>query len=86
MLEEAYGYQKRILRVNLTTGVIRKETLDLDIAAKFLGGSGFGSWVLIQEVPTGVNWDSAENRLIFAAGPLNGSIIPGTGSFFVKLY
>jgi len=34
------GYCGKILRVNLTTGEIKKEELDLGIAKKFIGGRG----------------------------------------------
>jgi len=34
------GYCGKVLRVDLTTGAIRTEPLDLDVAKKFIGGRG----------------------------------------------
>ena len=80
---EIGGYHGTIIRVDLTHSVISKEKLDINVARKFLGGSGFGAWVLLHEVPPNISWDSPENRIVFAVGPLNGSTIPGTGAFAV---
>ena len=35
------GYAGKFLRVNMTTGEIKRETLSEDVARKFLGGYGF---------------------------------------------
>lgn len=72
------GWAGKVLRVNLTTGMISSE----DTVAKykdFVGGEGLGLKVLWDEVPAGTHPYSAENKIIFGAGPLNGTGIPHAG-------
>ena len=72
------GWAGKVLRVNLTTGTISTE----DTIAKykdFVGGEGLGLKVLWDEVPAGTHPYSAENKIIFGAGPLNGTGIPHAG-------
>jgi len=49
------------------------------LASQFLGGNGFGTKVLWDEVGRDVDPLSPENKLIFAAGPLTGTIFPTSG-------
>ena len=64
------GYCKKLLRINLSSGKIRKEELDIALAKKFIGGRGLGSYFFAQEVdPTVEPFDPA-NKIIFATGPL----------------
>ncbi|WP_075859105.1 aldehyde ferredoxin oxidoreductase N-terminal domain-containing protein [Carboxydothermus pertinax] len=49
------GYCGKLLRVNLTTGEIKKEPLDLNVAKKFLGGRGLESYFLSQEIDPGID-------------------------------
>jgi len=77
------GYCGQVLRVNLSTGEIKKEPLDLAVAKKFLGGRGLGSYFLTQEIDPGVDPLSAENKIIFATGPLTGSSAPTSGRYMV---
>lgn len=78
---ELWGYMGKVLRVNLTNGSIQEESLDPEVAEKYLGGSGFGAEVLYREVPPGVEWDDPENRIIMASGPMGGAPISGSGTF-----
>ena len=73
------GYAGKILRVDLTSGKVEKETLDEDFAKKFLGGKGFGGKILYEDVPPGTDPLSPENRVIISNGPLT-----GTGAFAPK--
>ncbi|MGC8873440.1 MAG: aldehyde ferredoxin oxidoreductase family protein [Chloroflexia bacterium] len=73
------GYAGTILRVNLTTGEIRKEPLDEKVARDFLGGRGFGIYTLWTEVPKGADPLGPENKLIASTGPLSGLLVPGAG-------
>jgi len=77
------GYAGKILRVNLSTGKIVSQELGRDMAYNFLGGSGFGTKILWDEVGPNVEPFSAENRLIFAVGPFTGTIYPTAGRFEV---
>ncbi len=68
------GWTGKVLRVDLTTGIITKE--DTDKYKDYLGGTGLGYKVLWDEVPPGTKaWDP-ENRLVFGVGPLTGTGAP----------
>jgi aldehyde:ferredoxin oxidoreductase len=77
------GYAGKILRVNLSTGKIKSKVLDREFALGFLGGNGFGTKILWDEVDASVQPFSPDNRLIFAVGPLTGTIYPTGGRFEV---
>jgi len=73
------GYGGNILRVNLTTGKITKEPTPPDLARDFIGGRGFGAYLLFKEVPQGADPLGPENKLIISSGPFSGLMIPGAG-------
>lgn len=77
------GYRCKLLRVDLSKGLVSEEKLDEAMLKKHLGGTGLGIKYLYDEVAPGVAWNDPENRLILAAGPLNGIRIAGAGSFSV---
>ena len=78
---DLWGYMGKILRVDLTTGLIREEPLDPAVAEHCLGGTGLGVEYLYREVPPGVAWDDPENRIIMASGPIGGTPVAGGGTF-----
>ncbi len=71
-----YGWAGKILRVNLDDGSIKTEETSKYI--KYTGGIGFGYKVIFDEAPTAEPF-SPENRIIFAVGPLTGSLAPSSG-------
>ncbi len=73
------GYNGKILRVNLSDGSISTETTDDLFCRKFLGGAGFVTYFLWKELNPGIEPLGPDNKLIFAAGPLTGSLLPGSG-------
>jgi len=77
------GYCGKILRVNLTDGQIKQETLDISLAKKYVGGRGLATYFITQEVPADTDALGADNKLIFAAGPLTGSKAPTGGRYMV---
>jgi aldehyde:ferredoxin oxidoreductase len=77
------GYAGRILRVNLSTGRLFQREFPRELAYEFLGGSGLGTKILWDEVGRSVEPFSEDNRLIFAVGPLTGTIYPTAGRFEV---
>ena len=83
MVSKVPGYAGNILRVNLTNGRIMEQKVNSELALNFLGGSGFGTKILWDEVGPEVEPLSGENRLIFAVGPLTGTIYPTAGRFEV---
>ncbi len=75
----AYGYCGKILRVDLTSGALSVEEPPDGFYRTYLGGAGFVGYYLLKEVPAGTDPLGPDNRLIFAAGPLTGSPVGGTG-------
>ncbi len=78
-----FGYQGKILRVNLTNGKISEEKIDENFAKKWLGTRGFGIYFLLKEMDPKVDPFSPENKLIFATGPLTGTTAPTGGRYMV---
>jgi aldehyde:ferredoxin oxidoreductase len=67
------GWTGTILRVDLSRGEIRRESLDEDRAREYVGGRGVGAHMLMEELDPRVDPLSPENVLIFATGPLTGT-------------
>ncbi|HWI54813.1 MAG TPA: aldehyde ferredoxin oxidoreductase N-terminal domain-containing protein, partial [Desulfobacteria bacterium] len=64
------------LRLNLTIGEIKRESIGEKVLMNFLGGRGLNDWVLFREVPGDCDPLAAENVVCFAPGPLTGTIMP----------
>lgn len=73
------GYNGQYLRINLSKSTIKTEELKDEWAENFLGGNGFGTKILWDEVPPHADALSPENKLIFATGVLTGTIWPSSG-------
>ncbi|MEN1760462.1 aldehyde ferredoxin oxidoreductase family protein [Anoxynatronum sibiricum] len=79
-----YGYCGTVLRVNLTTGDIKKEALDLELAKKYVGGRGLAEKIFSDEVDNKIEPFDPQNKLIIAAGPLSGvQTVPTGGRYMV---
>lgn len=65
------GWAGMILRVDLSTGEITRESTEK--YTKYIGGMGIGYRVMWDEVPAGTHPYAEENRIIFAVGPLTGT-------------
>ncbi len=78
------GYTDEILRVDLS----RKSASILPVTEKmkevFTGGKGFDLWLLWNEVNPDTRWDSPENAICIASGPLGGTTsFAGSGKSIV---
>ena len=60
------GWAGKILDIDLTTGVISTQPLDMEMARLFLGGRGLGARLLWDLVGPDVEPLSPENVLIFS--------------------
>ena len=69
--------KSQILKIDLSKRIYEIEELPGDIINKFIGGRGLGAYLLYKFVPAKVDPLSADNHLIFTAGPLS-----GTGFFY----
>ncbi|MBA7561749.1 putative oxidoreductase YdhV [subsurface metagenome] len=74
-----YGYNGKILRVNLTEGSIAVEEPEEKFYRQYLGGKGLISYYLLNEQRSGVDPLSPQNKLIFAAGVVTGAPLGGSG-------
>ncbi len=77
------GYQEKILRVDLTTGEIKTETLEEQIYRRYLEGSALASYFLLKEIKTGVDPLGKENVLVFTCSVINGLPVPGATRYTV---
>jgi len=69
------GYGK-ILEVDLSRRKISSRKIEPDFARKYLGGVGFGTRVVYDEVGTEVDPYSPRNVIVFANGPFTGTHVP----------
>ena len=77
------SWQKQILRVNLSNGECTIEPLNMEWANQYLGQRGLGSKYLLEEMDPAADPLSAENKLIFATGPLTGTMASTGGRYSV---
>lgn len=75
---ELGGYMGKMLYVDLTTREIREESLDFNMARKYIGDFGFGARLAYDLMKPGVDPLSPENYIIIGAGPLVGTSCPAT--------
>ena len=67
----------RILSIDLSNRSFEFEELPQVVVRQFIGGRGLGSYLLYKRVPAKTDPLSADNHLIFTAGPMS-----GTGFFY----
>jgi aldehyde:ferredoxin oxidoreductase len=72
------GLAGKILNVDLTDEKIFKENLDSDKLEKYIGGKGYAARLLWDRTPTQVDPLGPDNLVIFATGPLTGTLCPST--------
>jgi len=73
----------KILRVNLTAGTVKSEPLNTEWARSYIGSRGLGSKYLVTEVDPKVDPLSPENKIIWATGPLTGTMASTGGRYTV---
>ncbi|MBA7598310.1 putative oxidoreductase YdhV [subsurface metagenome] len=74
-----YGYNGKVLRVDLTRGNISVEEPEERFYRQYLGGKGLISYYLLNEQRSGVDPLSPQNKLVFAAGVVTGAPLGGSG-------
>jgi len=72
-----------ILRVDLASGIIKKEPLNIKDAHDYIGARGLGTKYFCDEVDPKVEPLSPENKLIFMTGPLTGTGATSGGRYNV---
>jgi aldehyde:ferredoxin oxidoreductase len=73
----------KILRVNLTAGTVTSEPLNMTWAREYLGSRGLASKYLTEEVDPKVDPLAAGNKIIWATGPLTGTMASTGGRYTV---
>ena len=73
----------KILRVNLTAGTVTSEPLNMDWARAYLGSRGLGTKYLVSEIDPKVDPLSPDNKIIWATGPLTGTMASTGGRYTV---
>lgn len=79
----SYGHWGKALRVNLSSGEIRREALSDLFLRRYVGGWGFIAYHLLREVPRGADPLGPQNLLVYATGPVTGHPIAGGGRHMV---
>ena len=77
------GYAGRVLDVDLAARTFAFGPLDEETARLYLGGKGYATRLLYDLTPAGIDPLGPANPLIFATGPLNGSVAPQSNRFAV---
>lgn len=74
-----YGYNGKILCVNLSEDKLLIEEPSENFYRKYIGGWGIISYYLLKELKPMIDPLGPENKLIFATGPITGSPVAGGG-------
>ncbi|HYA19084.1 MAG TPA: aldehyde ferredoxin oxidoreductase family protein [Burkholderiales bacterium] len=77
------AWHKQVLRVNLSKGTCAAEPLNMKWAQNYLGQRGLASKYLVEEIDPKVDPLSPENKMIYATGPLTGTIASTGGRYSV---
>ena len=83
-MSELKGYAGKLLRINLSNKTSKTSEVKGETARAYLGGRGFNSSKLYQEVAPGTDPLGPLNKLMFATGPLVGTSFPTASRFNVS--
>lgn len=78
-----YGYHGGWLHIDLSAGTARRHPLPERVLRQFLGGSGLGSWLMLQLQAATADPLAAEAPLAFVFSPLVGSPLTTSAKFAV---
>ena len=73
----------KILRVDLTKGTVKVEPTNMEWAQAYIGSRGLGTKYLVEELDAMVDPLSPENKIIWATGPLTGTMASTGGRYTV---
>ncbi len=77
------AWTRKILRVNLTDRTTKSEPLNMEWANDYLGQRGLATKYLVSEIDPKVDPLSPENKIIWATGPLTGTMASTGGRYSV---
>lgn len=73
------GYINKLAYINLTSGTAAFRELSREECRTWIGGSGLGAKLFVEESSPNADPFGPDNPLIFMTGPMTGSLIPGSG-------
>lgn len=77
------AWTRKILRVNLTDRTTKSEPLNMEWANDYLGQRGLATKYLVSEIDPKVDPLSPDNKIIWATGPLTGTMASTGGRYSV---
>ncbi len=90
MSEKLYGYNAKIAYINLTNGKVEIKDLNPQIARDYLGGTGLSAKI-IYDLLSDEDYETLKknplaelNPIIFATGPVTGTLRPSSGRYSVS--
>jgi len=81
--KKIYGYNGKLLVVDLSSNKVKEKEIDFTILDKFIGGIGLAAKIIYDNVDPRIDPLGPDNLLVFAVGPLTGTIVPTTGRYVV---
>jgi aldehyde:ferredoxin oxidoreductase len=81
--ERLFGYHGCYLRIDVSRGQVDRVPLPESVLRQFLGGSGLGAWLLLEEGDPYRDPLAPESPLVFAFSPLVGSPLTTSAKFAV---
>ena len=75
-----FGYAGKTLHVDLSNEKTSTDPIDEEFAKAYIGGAGFGAKMLIDHQKPNIDAFDPDNPLIFALGPVAGTMVPTMGS------
>ena len=78
------GYANQTLHINISDASVSIKPVTKKMKEVFIGGKGFDLWLLWNAVKPDTKWNSSENEICIASGPLGGTpVYPGSGKSIV---
>lgn len=77
----ASGIAGKVLHVDLTTRQSRIEEIPEVTMRKYLGGGALAAWLLLRDMPAGVDPLGPDNVLVFMTSVINGLSLSGTNRY-----
>ena len=77
------GFYGKLLRVDLTGKTHVVEDIPEQVLRQYLGGKGLGSYLLLENVGSGVDPLGPENKLIFTTGAATDTVMVGSSRYGV---
>ena len=71
----------KLLHVDLTTRQTRTEELSEPVMRKYMGGGALASYILLRDMPAGVDPLGPDNVLVFMTSVINGLSMSGSNRY-----